>query len=564
MSSSHNPKRVLCSLGTFLLPVFGCVLAVIIWTGPFSGTAFGLADNGTEVPTESAGKESELEVAAAEKAVADTKAAADRAAADKAAADKATAEAKAADAKAAADKAAAAKGARDQAAREKAEKDQAAKDKAVRGQAAREKAEKEQAAKDKAAKDKAAEAGSETLGRKGREHIAISCVIILLVLMYVTVYAFLKSGIRRSERKQSDTTQNDTPKTRWQRPLAQKFLLHGFMILGLLALVLAAWFLTSPLDAESSWGAPRENWFANITLPELTLLIVATFGSLGGMLFTMLDNKLTLPSYDPEAREIKLGYLVDCAYGWGGAFAVFLVIPGNLTINDNLMKVIGTAIVAGYGGRAVMERSLGKILARVNEVEGTFAKEDAALTKTREKLEGKDVPDDDLAKAIKESSATGRTLIFKEVQDFLEQHGDDPTRVDRTLPILTALTKSDDQQQIQRYFASLGYALLRAKKEPDYEAALHAFQEAIKIRKNVNAAADGTYELGRAVCKIKLEGDKAEIEEDLRVAAAEGDIKERYAKQKAASDAEKKDGNLKIIDSWLSTNNMTAQDVDLE
>jgi hypothetical protein len=381
---------------------------------------------------------------------------------------------------------------------------------------------------------------------RGRERLAIVCTIVLLALIYTTVYSFLRDFVAKK-----------TPVWRFALP---------WVVLGVLVgLASLAWGLTSPLETvtgdpttasttsqDASWFesitgrfSPRNSWFATVTLPELTLLIVSTFGPLGGVLCTMFDGTLSLPRYDRTKKEIKLGYIVDCAYGWGGAFAVFLVLPTDINLGTNLMKGIATAFVAGYAGRAIIAKALGQLTARINEVAGTIENEDKALTMSREQLEGKTVDQNKLTQAIEESSPTGRTLIFNEAMQVLQDYSEFPSeRVARTVPIFKALVKSDEEHdQLQRYHAALGRALMKGKE--DFAAAEKSFTDAIRIRdKEVKGAnVDRDYEFYRAVCRISMpesDQDKDEIIKDLTNAAKDSDVRRLYNKKKKEpkSDAE--------------------------
>ena len=61
-------------------------------------------------------------------------------------------------------------------------------------------------------------------------------------------------------------------------------------------------------------------------------LLVTPVGAFGGLLYTLRDKGLVLPHRESDSNVINPGWLADCAYGIAGSYVVFLIVPGNFTL----------------------------------------------------------------------------------------------------------------------------------------------------------------------------------------------------------------------------------------
>ena len=104
---------------------------------------------------------------------------------------------------------------------------------------------------------------------------------------------------------------------------------------------------------------------------------------------------------------------------------VFLLLPEQvLTVGEDLIKIVGIAVVAGYAGRMMIAQATRQLLRQVEDAEEkaekairTFDIEDKALTLSRRHLEGETVPVEELKEAIKKASAVGKVFIFDKASD---------------------------------------------------------------------------------------------------------------------------------------------------
>lgn len=327
--------------------------------------------------------------------------------------------------------------------------------------------------------------------------------------------------------------------------------IRAFFVLCLLILIVvgSAYGLKSmdlPPDLDKGTGG-------SVMFTMVTLFVT---GGIGGLLYALSNQKLTLPHVTNE-NEINLGFVSDMLFGMAGAFVIFLVLPGDFLVEDTttLIKFLGIALAGGYGGRSIVDRYLASLLKkqeeRLKEMETTISdqgkqvKLDAEiLTKVNEYLEmdeqaaAEAVDKEKLKGEIKKASAPALVQVFSKARETRKANWKKNKPLSsRTIPIFEALCDTDKEEKFHRYQGQLGYAL-KDQKSPDYTRAIQHLTKAIEIRdKGDDKDYVGYlyYEMNRAIARIGLhfkeKGDhitkdplKEKIAADLNKAALNPDI----------------------------------------
>jgi len=114
----------------------------------------------------------------------------------------------------------------------------------------------------------------------------------------------------------------------------------------------------------------------------------------------------------------------------------------------------------------------------------------------------------DLMQSIMSASPRGKGDVFLDAEEFRNKGTcpnwpDIQSRSDLTLPIFQALVDADSDKTFHRNRSQYAFALMTLPK-PDYQKALDAIEDAIKIRDRARDRGWKEYEFARAVCKIKL------------------------------------------------------------
>jgi predicted chitinase/uncharacterized membrane protein YeaQ/YmgE (transglycosylase-associated protein family) len=294
-------------------------------------------------------------------------------------------------------------------------------------------------------------------------------------------------------------------------------------------------------------------------------------GLLGGLLYSMLlDQKLELPSWDGNA--LKPGFLGEIFVGIVGAFIAYFFSFGVLknatgsASNDLSLLAFVTGVVGGYGGKAILDAALNKVIKRIETAD--LAKEKAEsqakelderrhildlvnlqiqeglnlseLSELQEKLEAasENVKERTFNLAHDARSLGRRTLTFKD-------------RVNRTIPIFEALVASDNNNP--SYNAELGYAYI-SSQPPDLNQAISYLDRAIELR-IPGASTEGDswkYEMNRAIARIGL-GNSQSRDNILKDLFA---VEQRKGLAQAIDEYERDgvDGGNNSIKNWLIQN----------
>ena len=294
-------------------------------------------------------------------------------------------------------------------------------------------------------------------------------------------------------------------------------------------------------------------------------------GLLGGLLYSiLLDQKLELPSWDGNA--LKPGFLGEIFVGISGAFIAYSFLPEILTNpaprNDSNLSLLAfvTGVVGGYGGKAILDTALNKVIKRIETAD--LAKEKAEsqakeleqrkhildlvnlqiqeglnlseLSELQEKLEAasENVKERAFNLAHDARSLGRRTLTFKD-------------RVNRTIPIFEALVASDNNNA--SYNAELGYAYI-SSQPPDLNQAISYLDRAIELRiPGASTEQDSwKYEINRAIARIGL-GNSQSRDDILKDLFA---VEQRKGLAQAIDEYERDgvDGGNNSIKNWLIQN----------
>ncbi|MDB9414853.1 C39 family peptidase [Microcystis aeruginosa] len=306
----------------------------------------------------------------------------------------------------------------------------------------------------------------------------------------------------------------------------------------------------------------------NININPLYLSLVLA-GALGGLLYSiLLDGELELPSWSKKnPNNLNPGFLAEIFVGISGAFIAYSVLPQELKQRGEQgleITIFVTGLVGGYGGKAILDAALKKVINRIETAD--LAKEKAEsqakeleerkhildlvnlqiqeglnlseLSELQEKLEAasENVKERAFNLAHDARSLGRRTLTFKD-------------RVNRTIPIFEALVASDNNNP--SYNAELGYAYI-SSQPPDLNQAISYLDRAIELRIPGASTEGWKYEMNRAIARIGL-GNSQSRDNILKDLFA---VEQRKGLAQAIDEYERDgvDGGNNSIKNWLIQN----------
>jgi len=309
-------------------------------------------------------------------------------------------------------------------------------------------------------------------------------------------------------------------------------------------------------------------WLNGTNTLYLSLVLA---GALGGLLYSiLLDGELELPYWSKKnPNNLNPGFLAEIFVGISGAFIAYSVLPQELKQPGDQgleITIFVTGLVGGYGGKAILDAALEKVINRIKTA--NLAKEKAEsqakeleektyirnlvnqqiqeglnqseLSEMQEKLEG---ASDDVKKIVfnlaHDARSLGRrTLTFKD-------------RVNRTIPIFEALVASDNNNA--SYNAELGYAYI-SSQPADLDKAISYLDRAIELRvPGASTERDSwKYEMNRAIARIGL-GNSQSRDDILKDLFA---VEQRKGLAQAIDEYERDgvDGGNNSIKNWLIQN----------
>lgn len=313
---------------------------------------------------------------------------------------------------------------------------------------------------------------------------------------------------------------------------------------------------------------------SNLLSPVWTFLFLTFAGAFGGLLYTLRDKGFERPHW--EGNNYILGGLADCAYGIGGAYVVFLVIPGDffkLTTVFEVIKIFGAAIVGGYGGRGLVDRVLADFLKKAEQVEKTVS-EVKEKVETTEKLNEKAldlvdrqldfvsprVPPEELKEAIKNASSSTRAEIYKQVRRLRAENAKDNKQImELSIPVFEALIALDTKEEFHQAHGQLGFALMD-HSDPRWKEAEAELSKAIEIRdKGGEGKNFGFYDWKRAICRINLDDDFQN--ERPSQPAVRKEILDDLKRGAEAKDTIKAIGDIPPISEWIKRNKIPPEEI---
>ncbi len=293
------------------------------------------------------------------------------------------------------------------------------------------------------------------------------------------------------------------------------------------------------------------------------LVIIITAGAFGGLLYTVRDSGLKCPYWDEEKKRVlNIGWIADCAYGIGGAFAVFLILPiESMIVNGetitslaalkiwSLIKLIALALVGGYGGRSLVDRALANIAKDAKEAKADAQEARKDVEKAKKNMEQAQITDtealemvhrhldegeeeqnvDKLKEAIKKATWVARFQIFKDAREVREKNWKkNAAFMKRTIPVFEGLIENESGEKYHRNHGQLAYALKDQggddESKNDYKRALEELNKAILIRDELKTEGFLMYEFNRIICQIKLGGKNDNIIKDIKAVAQKPEL----------------------------------------
>lgn len=239
---------------------------------------------------------------------------------------------------------------------------------------------------------------------------------------------------------------------------------------------------------------------------------ICLMGAIGGIVHAIRSGAgLHFPHMIDH--RFRPGILGDLVMGMAGGVSVFLLVPGELAINEtpvslsNLVKTFGFALVGGYGGPMVLDKALGATVAAMQD---TIDKQSSHLQKQELQqhtdhqamqlvdLQLSDtaqavIPQDELIDAIRNASvvvqhqirqitSTKRRQAWQKKWADGEGKGKSTGLTERTIPIFKALLDAPGGESSERRLSQLAYAL-KDQDKPDWRGALEYISRAIKLVK---------------------------------------------------------------------------------
>jgi predicted chitinase/uncharacterized membrane protein YeaQ/YmgE (transglycosylase-associated protein family) len=291
-------------------------------------------------------------------------------------------------------------------------------------------------------------------------------------------------------------------------------------------------------------------------------------GALGGLLYSiLLDGELELPYWSKKnPNNLNPGFLGEIFVGIGGSLIAYKFLPQELGKPGLEITIFVTGLVGGYGGKAILDAALSKVIDRIKTAD--LAKEKAEsqskeleektyirnlvnqqiqeglnqseLSELKEKLEG---ASDDVKKIVfnlaHDARSLGRrTLTFKD-------------RVNRTIPIFEALVASDNNNP--SYNAELGYAYI-SSQPPDLNQAISYLDRAIELRIPGSSTEGDSwkYEMNRAIARIGL--GNSQSRDDILKDLFAVEQRKRLAQAIDEYESDGVDGGNNSIKNWLIQN----------
>ncbi|EAZ88986.1 tetratricopeptide repeat protein [Crocosphaera chwakensis] len=280
-------------------------------------------------------------------------------------------------------------------------------------------------------------------------------------------------------------------------------------------------------------------------------------GALGGILYSIsIDGSLELPKWGDNGHSVHIGSIGEIFLGICGAFIAYVALPEELkssitedttqlaqqlanqgltqaqielileqaaeqvdSATSSLIAFV-TGLVGGYGGKAILNAALGRVIGQVENV-NLIEENNKRLAKEAKQLSD----EQSIIKQVNQQLQEG--LPTSEVYDLVEEIKNAPqdvqeeafrrakeirrlswrtkafkSEIPKTIPIFEALVDSDPSNH--EYHAQLGYAY-KDSLPPRLEEAITQLNEAIALRGNQIISTTWKYELNRALTRMMQE-----------------------------------------------------------
>jgi predicted chitinase/uncharacterized membrane protein YeaQ/YmgE (transglycosylase-associated protein family) len=294
-------------------------------------------------------------------------------------------------------------------------------------------------------------------------------------------------------------------------------------------------------------------------------------GALGGLLYSiLLDGELELPYWSKKnPNNLNPGFLAEIFVGISGAFIAYSVLPQELKQPGDQgleITIFVTGLVGGYGGKAILDAALEKVMERIKTANLAKEKAESQSKELEEKIHIRNLVNQQIQNGLNQSE-------LSEMQEKLEGATDDvkkivfnvahdarslgrrtltfKDRVSRTIPIFQSLVASDNNNP--SYNAELGYAYI-SSQPADLDKAISYLDRAIELR-IPGASTEGDswkYEMNRAIARIGL-GNSQSRDDILKDLFA---VEQRKGLAQAIDEYERDgvDGGNNSIKNWLIQN----------
>ena len=262
-------------------------------------------------------------------------------------------------------------------------------------------------------------------------------------------------------------------------------------------------------ELKISWPPKLEAEYLSLTLA----------GALGGILYSiLLDGALELPTWVDGGKKFRPGFIGEVFVGIGGAFTAYIFIPDALkTANDKEIVIFVAGLVGGYGGKAVLNAALKRVIKRIDEAD-LVAEEQERLAQQVNQLNeeqnliklvnqqiNEGLPPSEvygLSEKIKNASEELKQEVFmmaKESRRLSWRTKAFKSKIPLTIPIFQALVDSDPKND--KYHAQLAYAY-KDSDPPRLDESISHLNQAIQLRGTQMVGNTWKYELNRALARI--------------------------------------------------------------
>ena len=306
-------------------------------------------------------------------------------------------------------------------------------------------------------------------------------------------------------------------------------------------------------------------WLNGTNTLYLSLVLA---GALGGLLYSiLLDGELELPSWSKKnPNNLNPGFLGEIFVGIGGSLIAYKFLPQELGKPGLEITIFVTGLVGGYGGKAILDAALSKVIDRIKTADLAKEKAESQSKELEEKTYIRNLVNQQIQEGLNQSE-------LSEMQEKLEAASDDvkerafnlahdarslgrrtltfKDRVNRTIPIFEALVASDNNNP--SYNAELGYAYI-SSQPPDLNQAISYLDRAIELRVP-GASTEGDswkYEMNRAIARIGL--GNSQSRDDILKDLFAVEQRKRLAQAIDEYESDGVDGGNNSIKNWLIQN----------